>query len=144
MLRASTPDDRPRVLLADDDPIVRHVLAQAMGQHGLQVEEANDGLEALERLGTFVPDVIVTDLNMPRCSGSELCRRLKADAATRHIPVLIVTGAMFSEQDLLADGCHRVLTKPITARDLTDAVLEVAKRGVAVLEQDSRTRSSAP
>ena len=72
--------------------------------------------------------MIVTNLNMPRCSGAELCRRLKADAATRHIPVLIVTGAMFREQDLLDDGCDRVLTKPITAQDLTEAVMEVAKR----------------
>jgi CheY-like chemotaxis protein len=84
----------------------------------------------LERLRSFTPDVVVTDLNMPRCTGAELCRRLKANLQTQHIPVLIVTGSMFRERDLLATGCDRVLTKPITANGLADAVFEVARSRV--------------
>jgi CheY-like chemotaxis protein len=125
MLRTASSDSRRRVLLADDDPVVRHVLALVMSQRGLEVEEAGDGLDALDRLPSFAPDIVVTDLNMPRCSGAELCRRLKANPATSRIPVLIVTGSMFRERDLLAAGCHRVLTKPVSAAELADAVFEI-------------------
>lgn len=144
MLPASTSNAQVRVLLVDDDPVVRHVLAQVMSQRGLEVVEAGDGLEAIDCLRTFSPDVLVTDLNMPRCSGAELCRQVKANRATSHIPVLIVTGSMFRERDLLAAGCLRVLTKPITASGLAATVLDVAQGGmVDLLAPDVHARQTA-
>jgi len=111
-----------RVLLVDDDHVVRHVLAGVMTQHGLVVEEAADGMDALDRLRTCAPDIVVTDLHMPRLKGDELCSRLKADPSTRHIPVVVMTGSSVDESELRAIGCDRLITKPVTGAALAAAV----------------------
>ena len=92
---------------------------------GFRVEEAHNGLQALERAFDLQPDVVVTDLNIRGIDGFELTRRLKCDARTCEIPVLAVTGyAAFTSDPERARraGCDLVLSKPCLPEDLEAAV----------------------
>jgi PAS domain S-box-containing protein len=82
-----------RVLLADNDELVRAVLGKALGEAGYEVSLAADGLQALCRIEERRPDVLVLDLVMPRLDGARLCRHLKANPRFTSLPVLILTGA---------------------------------------------------
>jgi CheY-like chemotaxis protein len=115
----------PRVLLVEDDREGRRMYADWLTQAGFLVEEAHNGLQALERAIDGVPDVVVTDLNIPGIDGFELTRRLKQDPKTRHVPVLAVTGyAAFAADPGRARraGCDAVLPKPCSPDDLETAI----------------------
>jgi putative two-component system response regulator len=80
------------VLVVDDDPTIGRLVQELLGRDGCRVTVARDGREALARVAETPPDLIVLDLDMPGLDGFEVCRRVKADPATRLIPVVIVTG----------------------------------------------------
>ena len=82
---------RPRVLLVDDAPDTRVLLADLLRRRGYEVEESTDGADALRRVAQSPPDLVVTDALLPRRSGFEVCSELKRDERTRDIPVLMVT-----------------------------------------------------
>ena len=81
----------PRVLVADDSPLVLRLIEKMLSSAGLGVITAKDGLEAVEK--AFVEDVslVILDVMMPRMNGYQACRLLKTEAATRHVPVVILT-----------------------------------------------------
>ena len=79
------------VVLAEDSPATREVLRVLLEEHGLRVRLAADGDEALARIGERLPDVLVTDINMPRLDGLSLTRRLRDEAATARLPVILLT-----------------------------------------------------
>ena len=113
------------VLLVEDDRDGRRLYAEWLTHAGFRVEEAHNGLQALERAFEAVPDVVVTDLNIPGIDGYELTRRLKQDPRTRGVPVLAVTGyAAFAADPGRAQraGCDAVLEKPCSSEDLETAV----------------------
>ena len=99
--------------------------ADWLTEAGFRVEEAHNGLQALERAFDASPHVVVTDLNIPGIDGFELTRRLKQDARTRDVPVLAVTGyaafALDPERARRA-GCDAVLSKPCSPEDLESAI----------------------
>ena len=104
-----------RILVVDDvEPNVRLLEAKLTAEY-YEVATASNGPEALEIAMAELPDVILLDVMMPELDGFEVCRRLKADAATRHIPVVLVT-ALDGRRDKLAGleaGADDFLTKPI-------------------------------
>jgi two-component system, cell cycle response regulator DivK len=113
------------VLLVEDDPQGRRLSADWLALAGFHVEQAHNGLQALERAREIEPDVVVTDLHIPGIDGFELARRLRLDAKTRAIPVLAVTGyAAFAADPDRAKraGCDAVLPKPYSAEDLEAAI----------------------
>jgi CheY-like chemotaxis protein len=117
-----------RVLVVDDEDLVRRVIGTLLRRAGFEVDEARDGLEALACLRTALPDLVLTDLDMPRCTGEELCAAIKRDHATTHIPVLLMTGGQADESRMRAAGCSAVLYKPLPpsltrwiARSIEDA-----------------------
>jgi len=92
---------------------------------GFHVQQAHNGLQALDRAFVFLPDIVVTDLNIPGIDGFELTRRLKQDQRTCEIPVLAVTGyAAFASdpQRALRAGCDVVLPKPCSPDELEIAI----------------------
>jgi CheY-like chemotaxis protein len=94
-------------------------------QAGFTVNEAHNGLQALERALESVPDVVVTDLNIPGIDGFELTRRLKQDPRTRRVPVVAVTGYAAFQADpgrAIRAGCDAVLEKPCSPEDLEDTI----------------------
>jgi CheY-like chemotaxis protein len=121
-------DISPLVLLAEDDVDSREMYAFALDLAGFRTVQAANGEEALERLAATRPDIVVTDLSLPRVDGFELCQRLKADPATSHVPVLVLTGSSRGEDvdRAHAAGCARVLVKPFApdhlAREISDVL----------------------
>jgi CheY-like chemotaxis protein len=78
-------------LVVDDSMLVRHSVCRFLEERGYTVEAATNGLDALELLKRIHPDIIITDMQMPKMSGGELIKALKAEPSTAQIPVVIVT-----------------------------------------------------
>ena len=113
------------MLLVEDDRDGRRLYTEWLTHAGFKVDQAHNGLQALERAFEAVPDVVVTDLNIPGIDGYELTRRLKQDPRTKSVPVLAVTGyAAFAADPGRAQraGCDAVLEKPCSAEDLEAAI----------------------
>ena len=115
----------PSVLLVEDDSAGRRMYAEWLTQAGFIVNQAHNGLQALERAFESAPDIVVTDLNIPGIDGFELTRRLKSDPRTRAIPVVAVTGYAAFQADpgrAIRAGCDAVLEKPCSPEDLESAI----------------------
>ena len=113
--------ERPLVLLVEDDRDDRLLSAEWLRQAEFRVESTHNGLQALERAFDLMPDVVMTDLNIPGIDGFELARRLKADGRTRSIPILAVSGyPAFAIEPARADraGCDAFLAKPWDVDDV--------------------------
>jgi DNA-binding response OmpR family regulator len=119
-----------RVLLVEDEADIRELIRYSLAQAGLEVEEASDGAEALEKLRAFAPDLIVLDLMLPGMPGLEICRRLRSRADTARLPIMVVSARSNpSEKALgLAMGADDYVTKPFSPRDLL-------MRAIALLPQ---------
>jgi CheY-like chemotaxis protein len=96
-----------RILVVDDEPDLRFVLRRIFERAGHEVAAAGDGEQALDCVRWSLPDLVVTEMRMPVMDGRELIRRLRADLATVHIPVLAVTG-----NGELAGEADALLAKP--------------------------------
>ena len=79
-------------LVVDDSMLIRYTVCRSLEERGFVVESATNGLEALQILERLQPDVIVTDMQMPKMSGSELITELKKNPKTATIPIIIVAG----------------------------------------------------
>jgi diguanylate cyclase (GGDEF)-like protein len=109
------PQGRGRVLVVDDVAANRDLLSQDLEEEGFAVDTAASGAECLAAVQTSPPDVILLDIQMAGMDGIETCRRLKADPATMHIPVLFVTANRADDETAvkaLEVGGNDFLTKP--------------------------------
>jgi CheY-like chemotaxis protein len=79
------------VLFADDDADIRALATQLLGRRGHNVVTAGDGLEAITLLAELLPDVVITDLNMPQQDGFAVCRAVRQSPQLRHIPLVLIT-----------------------------------------------------
>jgi twitching motility two-component system response regulator PilH len=112
------------VLIVDDSPTVRQMLSDQLQRSGFKVVEASDGEDAIEKIKAAYPDLVVTDIVMPRKNGYELCRWIKADPATKDIPVVLCTSKS-EEFDVywgMKQGADAYITKPYHPPDLLAAV----------------------
>ena len=82
-------------LVDDDSMLIRHTVCRFLEERGFHVEAATNGLEALEMLATLEPDIIITDIQMPRMSGVELIAALKNDPRTAHIPIVALSSLQY-------------------------------------------------
>jgi CheY-like chemotaxis protein len=92
-------------LVVDDSMLIRYTVCRFLEERGFAVEAATNGVEALQILGRAHPDLIVTDMQMPKMSGSELITALKKNPETANIPIIIVAGRAsgFDETEKRAD-----------------------------------------
>jgi DNA-binding response OmpR family regulator len=104
----------PRILIADDDPGIRHLLTTYLRRQGFQMLEARNGREALEVMRAGRTDLVLLDLMMPEVSGLEVLRERAADAAMREIPVIVVSAGLKRDVTaaVLDNDIRAVLTKP--------------------------------
>jgi len=112
--------DRPTVLVVDDSNLLRGILKEELEAEGFQVHLAEDGENGLDLARGIRPDAVVLDVGVPRLDGFEVCRRLKSDEATSHIPVLILS-ASNELKDKLAGfeaGADDYLAKPFFTKEL--------------------------
>jgi adenylate cyclase len=112
------------ILVADDARMTVRLVRDVLVRHGYRVVEAYDGLEALEKLQHEQPDLLILDINMPRMDGFEVCRRLKANPTTAHIPVLMLS-ALESVNDRvrgLSLGAEDYVVKPFRPAELVARV----------------------
>jgi diguanylate cyclase (GGDEF)-like protein len=91
---------KSNVLVVDDDPDKRNLLTVALEMAGYQVRTANDGEAGLSSIESYQPDLIITDVMMPKMDGYELARRVRGNPQTRFIPIIIQTAARNDAQDL--------------------------------------------
>jgi two-component system, cell cycle response regulator DivK len=118
--------DRPAVtvLFVDDMANIRELYERYFRLKGLRVITAVDGQDALQMIEVDRPDAIVLDLVMPRMSGWDVIKELKANAATRHIPIVAMSGRTVRDQALQA-GANTYVQKPCVPEDLLREVLRI-------------------
>lgn len=121
-MTTATPDRNTTdfVLIVDDVPDNLAMLHDALDESGYAVLVATDGESAIERARQSVPDIILLDAVMPGMDGFEVCRRLKADLSTQHIPVVFMTGLTESEHVVAAFEAGGVdyVTKPVRPKEV--------------------------
>ena len=125
-LNEKVTNEKPTVLLIDDEAPIREVLNQILEDAGYSSIEANDGVEGLELARAHLPDLIILDVMMPRLNGFDCAAALKADAACRNIPILMLT-VIKDEQRAYGLGVESYLTKPFEAADVLQAVKELTQ-----------------
>lgn len=119
-----------RVLIVDDDPHIREVLAFAFDKAGIATAQAGDGEDALARIARDLPDLVVLDINMPRMDGLEVCRRLRAQG---ELPILFLSSRDDEIDRVLGIelGADDYVVKPFSPR-------EVVARAQAILRRATR------
>ncbi len=110
----------PKVLIAEDDPQGVELLEAYLADTGYEIRTATDGEETLRLVNQWQPDLVLLDVMMPKISGFEVCKRLRANPASRDIAVLMIT-ALDQTSDVeraVEAGTDEFLTKPINKKDL--------------------------
>ena len=125
-----TAADVKTVLIVEDDGDLRRMFRTALALAGYEVFEAGDGLDALRVLDTTPPDAVILDLGLPFVSGAAVRQEIAAQAQTRRVPVIVVTGLPGAHDDLDA-AC--VLRKPVSP----DRLIQVVKTCIAAGERGS-------
>lgn len=119
------------VLIVDDEPMARTLLRLMLVRAGFNVSEAEDGFDALDKVRKNRPDVILLDVMMPGMDGFSVCERLRNDADTAVLPIIMLSAKtdLASINRGLRVGATVYLTKPISPEDLTRHVREVLENG---------------
>jgi CheY-like chemotaxis protein len=125
--RRSEPRRAVRVLVVDDEPNILYALEETVRDLGFECIAACDGEEALIIARGARPDLVITDVIMPRLNGYELCEKLKSDEATRSIPIVMVTvrAGDKDRKDGSAVGADAYLIKPFHLSDLQRVIDEL-------------------
>lgn len=106
---------KARILVADDDRFYHRIFSDLIDGLGYESLCVSDGFEAIEKVRSFAPDILIVDVVMPGLDGFEVTRRLKADAASMHLPIVIVTSLADRDSKLkgLQYGADELLSKPV-------------------------------
>ncbi|MCI4463304.1 MAG: response regulator [Caldisericum sp.] len=109
-----------RVVVVEDDDLLANVLKIALAGKGFEVETCRDGLCGIEKVKSFLPHIVILDVNLPVLSGFEVLKKIKSDKATSNIPVILLTGL---SQDVnlkrgFALGADDYLRKPFSMEEL--------------------------
>jgi two-component system phosphate regulon response regulator PhoB len=118
------------ILLVEDDPDIRHLVSYKLIKGGFDVVEAADGFTALDLARRNPPDLVILDVRMPRKSGLEVCRELRAGPRTADVPIIMLT-ARAHPRDLeqaFAAGATDYVVKPFSPRALLEQVESALQR----------------
>jgi CheY-like chemotaxis protein len=119
-----------KILVAEDERDIRDLIAFTLRFAGHEVLTANNGEEAVQLTAETLPDLVLTDVRMPKMTGYEACRLIKADPATQHIPVVFLSakGQEAEVQSGLDAGGEEYLLKPFAPDQLTRRVAEILSK----------------
>lgn len=116
-----------KILVVDDEEPMRRILKYNLERMSYQVEVAGNGVEALKKLETFLPDLIVLDVLMPEMDGWQVAAQLKNSSDTQHIPILMLT--IVSDKDRgLGLGIDEYLIKPFSMEEFIAKVCNLLER----------------
>jgi two-component system, cell cycle response regulator DivK len=117
------------ILLVEDNELNRDMLIRRLTRAGLEVIAAGNGQEALEKMASEQPRLVLMDMNLPVLDGWSACRRAREDEQLRHIPIIALTAhAMESDRlDALAAGCDDYATKPVDFPALLAKIEKLAR-----------------
>lgn len=109
-----------KILVADDEAHILHVVSMKLSRAGYEVVTAMDGEEALELCLAELPDLVITDYQMPYMTGLELCQKLRENDKTKDIPILMLTARGFDieSHEMVRAGIRDVLSKPFSPREV--------------------------
>ncbi len=116
-----------RIVVADDESHITRAINMKLSKAGFDIETASDGQVAWEAIEREIPAMLITDYQMPRLDGLELCRRVRADEATKDLPILLLTAKGFEldEEKMRAEyGIRKIVVKPFSPRELLKIVHE--------------------
>lgn len=122
-----------KILIAEDEKDIRELVGFTLTFGGYRVVEASNGAEAVEKATGELPDLILLDVRMPKMTGYEACRTLKATKETRHIPVVFLSakGQEAEVQEGISLGAIAYILKPFAPNDLLEQVAKFLKRAGA-------------
>jgi CheY-like chemotaxis protein len=129
-----------RILLADDSPHAQRMGERILREEGFEVVTVTDGQTALMRLADVDPDLVLADVSLPKRSGYEICREIKARPALRHLRVVLTAGLLerFDETEAISVHCDAVLKKPFEASVMLSTI-----RPLVAAAQSERTGNGA-
>lgn len=116
-----------KVLVVDDSAMVLEMVSAHLKQNGIEVLEAHDGSDAVEQLKVVTPDLVVTDVVMPKMNGYELCRWIKNNDSTKDVPVIMCTtkSEEFDKYWGMKQGADAYLTKPYHPPELIKTIKQL-------------------
>lgn len=123
-----------QVMVVDDDAEMRDLVCLLLEQHGLEAQQARSGLEALELLQELSPDLFVLDIRMPGMGGIELCRQIRAQAVTRHTPIILLSA--HSDPQTVESG-YRAGATDFVAKPFSNAALVVSIQNALRLQWEA-------
>lgn len=120
---------QPIILVADDEPVGRHLLTALLDGQGYTLVTAADGLETLEKAHAITPDLVLLDVVMPGLNGFEVCQQLRADPALAEVPIVLVTGLNDPESRVrgIEIGADAYVNKPVNYSELQAHVRSITR-----------------
>lgn len=117
-----------KVILVEDDQVIRELLADVLRREEYEVFTASDGVDGLQQFHLQRPDLLVTDLNMPRMNGCDLCRRIREIS---EVPTVLMTASILDDSgiDLISSGVGAFLSKPFGSSELLAVIDSLFARG---------------
>jgi CheY-like chemotaxis protein len=112
------------VLICDDEPSLRELIRVSLGAR-FSFAEAHDGVECLDIARELRPDVVVLDMMMPRLNGLDVLGEIRGDDQLAETPVIVLTAQPASRDEAMRSGASRVMLKPFTPDEISEAVEEV-------------------
>lgn len=140
----STPPNKKILLIEDEPDVIDLLTMQLRKAGGFSTISAQDGAEGLKKARAEAPALIVLDLMLPRMSGLEVCKILKTDSSTRHIPIIMLT-AKAEEVDRIVGlefGADDYVTKPFSPREMLLRIKAILRRGENDGAEESMTRGA--
>jgi len=116
--------DKKRILIVEDSPTMRDMIAYRLEASGYETETAQDGEEGLKKIKELKPDLVLLDIKMPGMDGFEVCQRSKSDPETKAIPIIFLTTAA-QESDITKGrvlGAEGYITKPYDGNKLIEEI----------------------
>ncbi|UCD53575.1 MAG: response regulator [Phycisphaerales bacterium] len=125
-----------KVLIADDEIHIIHVVAIKLRNNGYEVIAANNGAEAYDLACREQPDIVVTDYQMPFVTGIELIEKLRANEQTKNMPVILLTARSFAISEELQQslGVEECLSKPFSPKELLKSIQDILHERLVALK----------
>ncbi|CAN5251079.1 hypothetical protein BH09BAC2_BH09BAC2_23350 [soil metagenome] len=118
-----------RILIVDDDKDLLQVVQSLLVKKGFEVEAKDNWEEALSLIPSYQPQIILLDVFLAGIDGLEICKKVKSDPATRHIPIVIVSGyPSLAETVIYEYGADGFVTKPFEVNDLIEKIHSVLSK----------------